>query len=128
MARREKRALGDAFGLQNFGVNLTGLLPGGQSSLRHAHSRQDEFVYVLEGYPSLITDAGEVLLDPGMVAGFPAGAGSGHHLVNKTDGIVIILEIGDRSANDEVSYTEDDLRAVLVDGNWKFAHKDGRPY
>jgi uncharacterized cupin superfamily protein len=128
MARREKRPLGDAFGLENFGVNLTRLLPGGVSSLRHAHSRQDEFVYVLEGYPSLITDRGEVLLEPGMVAGFRAGTGESHQLLNKTDDVVILLEVGDRTANDEVTYSEDDLRAILVDGRWKFVHKDGTAY
>ena len=70
MAQREKRPLGDLFGLTNFGVNLTRLFPGGQSALRHAHSRQDEFIYILEGTPTLVTDAGETLLRPGMCAGF----------------------------------------------------------
>src|SRR5512140_3156875 len=73
MKGRVKHPLGDLFGLSNFGVNLTRLLPGAGSALRHAHSRQDEFVYILQGNPVLITDAGEAQLAPGMCAGFKAG-------------------------------------------------------
>ena len=86
MGRREKRQLGDAFGLRNFGVNLTRLLPGGESALLHRHSVQDEFIYVLEGEPTLVTDAGETKLAPGMCAGFPA-KGAAHQLVNRTESI-----------------------------------------
>src|SRR5712692_2253574 len=75
MAGREKRPLGDLFGLANFGVNLTRLAPGAVSALRHSHLRQDEFVYVIEGHPTLVTDAGETQLAPGMCAGFKAGSG-----------------------------------------------------
>src|SRR3954468_22352235 len=82
MSRREKRALGDAFGLRNFGVNLTRLAPGGESSLLHRHSKQDEFIYVVEGEPTLVTDVGETTLKPGMCAGFPAGQRA-HQLVNR---------------------------------------------
>jgi uncharacterized cupin superfamily protein len=128
MAKREKRPLGDLFGLKNFGVNLTKLFPGGESALLHRHSRQDEFVYILEGEPTLVTDAGEIDLSPGMCAGFPA-AGIAHHLVNRTDGEVVYLEIGDRMAGDAGSYPEDDLRATLgADSRWRFTHKNGRPY
>ena len=128
MGRREKRPLGDLFGLRNFGVNLTRLLPGGESALLHRHSRQDEFVYVLEGEPTLVTDRGEVRLSPGMCAGFPA-QGLAHQLVNRTGRDVVYLEIGDRTPGDEGSYPDDDLQAVLgPDGTWVFAHKDGRPY
>ncbi len=110
---REKRPLGDLFGLSNFGVNLTRLLPGASSALRHAHSRQDEFVYVLEGHPLLITDQVETPLAPGMCAGFKAGSGNGHQLVNRSASDVLYLEVGDRSAGDTVSYPADDLQAVL---------------
>ncbi|TNC50070.1 cupin domain-containing protein [Rubellimicrobium rubrum] len=128
MARREKHPLGDIFGLRNFGVNLTRLLPGGESALLHRHSRQDEFVYILEGKPTLVTDEGEVALAPGMCAGFPAG-GVAHHLVNRSDRDVVYLEIGDRSPGDEGSYPADDLVARLSpDGRWVFARKDGQPY
>jgi uncharacterized cupin superfamily protein len=129
VAGREKRALGDAFGLANFGVNLTRLGPGAVSALRHAHSLQDEFVYVLAGSPTLVTDRGEMALAPGMCAGFKAGTGDGHQLVNRTDTDVLILEVGDRSPGDAVSYPDDDIRAVLgSDGRWRITHKDGTPY
>lgn len=129
MAGREKRPLGDLFGLSNFGVNLTRIAPGGMSALRHAHSRQDEFVYVLSGRPTLVTDEGETELAPGMCAGFKAGTGNAHHLVNRTKEDVVYLEVGDRSSGDEGSYPDDDIKAVLgPDGKWQFAHKDGRPY
>jgi uncharacterized cupin superfamily protein len=128
MAGREKRPLGDVFGLANFGVNLTRLAPGAVSALRHAHSKQDEFVYILSGCPILRTDAGETLLTPGMCAGFKAGSGDAHHLVNRTSEDVVYLEVGDRSAGDTGTYPEDDIQAVLVEGKWRFAHKDGRPY
>lgn len=129
MAQREKRPLGDLFGLTHFGVNLTRLKPGGISALRHAHSVQDEFVYVLEGQPTLITDAGETPLAPGMCAGFMAGTGDGHHLVNNTDSDVVFLEIGDRTDDDSATYPDDDIAAEMDEyGRWKFSHKDGRPY
>lgn len=125
---REKRPLGDLFGLANFGVNLTRLRPGARSALRHAHSRQDEFVYVLEGQPTLHTDEGKTTLGPGMCAGFRAGSGNGHCLINETSADVLYLEVGDRTSGDEGTYPDDDLVARLVDGRWAFFHKDGRPY
>ncbi len=125
---REKRPLGDFFGLANFGVNLTRLAPGAASALRHAHTKQDEFVYVLAGHPTLITDAGETRLAPGMCAGFRAGSGDAHQLVNRSDADVVVLEVGDRTPGDAASYPDDDLCAVAVDGGWRFTHKDGKPY
>jgi uncharacterized cupin superfamily protein len=128
MARREKRPLGDLFGLKNFGVNLTRLVPGGQSSVLHVHSKQDEFIFILEGKPTLVTSRGETQLSPGMCAGFPA-QGIAHQLINKTSSDVLYLEIGDRTPGDEGSYPEDDLKAALgSDGKWIYTHKDGRPY
>ena len=128
MQGREKRVLGDRFGLRNFGVNLVRLAPGGRSALRHAHATQDEFVYVLEGHPLLHTDGGDTPLAPGMCAGFRAGSGDAHCLSNPTDATVVYLEVGDRSPGDAVAYPDDDLRADYVDGAWVFAHKDGAPY
>ncbi|MDT4291680.1 cupin domain-containing protein [Methylomonas sp. MO1] len=125
---REKRALGDLFGLQNFGVNLTKLEPGAISALRHAHAKQDEFIYILQGCPTLYTDAGPTPLSPGMCAGFKAGSGDAHRLVNETASDVVYLEIGDRSAGDQVVYPDDDLLAAFVDNSFRFAHKDGTPY
>lgn len=128
MRGREKRQLGDVFGLANFGVNLTRLEPGAQSALRHWHTRQDEFIYVLQGHPTLHTDAGTTPLAPGMCAGFKAGSGDGHRLVNDTAQPVLYLEVGDRLAGDQGHYPDDDLRAQMVEGAWAFVHKDGTPY
>lgn len=128
MAKREKRPLGDFFGLKNFGVNLTRLAPGGESALLHRHSKQDEFIFILQGEPTLVTETSEMKLSPGMCAGFPA-QGIAHQLVNRTGEDVLILEVGDRTAGDEGSYPKDDIQAVLgPDGRWIFTHKDGRPY
>ena len=128
MVGREKRALGDIFGLTNFGVNLTRLAPNAISALRHAHSKQDQFIYILEGQPTLQTDEGRIQLSPGICAGFKAGTGNGHNLINETSEEVVYLEIGDRTPGDEGSYPDDDLQALLVEGKWHFAHKDGTPY
>jgi uncharacterized cupin superfamily protein len=128
MQGREKRQLGDLFGLSNFGVNLTTLAPNASSALRHAHSKQDEFIYILQGHPTLHTDEGHTQLSPGMCAGFKAGTGNGHRLINQTEAEVIYLEIGDRSADDQAFYPDDDLKAQLVEGAWQFSHKDGTGY
>jgi len=127
VANREKRPLGDLFGLSVFGVNLTRLAPGAWSALHHQHGQQDEFVYVVEGTPTLVTDAGETTLAPGMCAGFPAG-GSPHHLENRSAADVLILEVGDRGPGDTVFYPDDDLAAVMgPDGKWRYTRKDGTP-
>jgi uncharacterized cupin superfamily protein len=128
MAGRTKHPLGDLFGLTNYGVNLARLAPGARSALRHAHATQDEFVFVVEGHPTLHTDAGKTLLEPGSCAGFKAGTGDAHCLINGTGADVVYLEVGDRSAGDAVVYPDDDLRADFVEGRWVFAHKDGSPY
>lgn len=128
VAGRVKRQLGDAFGLTNFGVNLTTLPPGSESALLHVHSKQDEFIYVLEGTATLQTPDGEVTLSPGMCAGFPAN-GVAHHLVNRSDAAFTYLEIGDRRPGDQGSYPEDDLMASMgPDGKWQFTDKAGKPY
>jgi uncharacterized cupin superfamily protein len=128
VAGRAKRPLGDLFGLSNFGVNLTRLAPGAVSSLRHAHTKQDEFVYILEGRPTLHTDEGRTALAPGMCAGFKAGTGNAHCLINETAEDVVYLEVGDRTLGDGAGYPDDDLRAFLVNGRWVYTHKDGTPY
>lgn len=129
MEKREKRVLGDLFGLTNFGVNLTTIKPGGISALRHAHFTQDEFIYIIEGSPTLITDAGETLLQPGMCAGFRHGTGDAHQLANRSESDVVYLEVGDRSPHDSVSYPDDDLVAIFEGaGRWRFTHKNGEPY
>lgn len=128
MGGRLKRPLGDLFGLSNFGVNHTRLAPHAVSALRHAHSLQDEFIYILQGTPVLVTNEGRTQLEPGMCAGFKAGTGNAHQLVNDTDEVVVYLEVGDRTPGDKGTYPDDDLQAVMVDGKWQFTHKDGTPY
>jgi uncharacterized cupin superfamily protein len=128
VAGREKRPLGDFFGLQNFGVNLTRMAPGSQSALRHSHAKQDEFIYVLEGAVTLITNSGEQELTAGMCAGFRAGTGDAHHLVNKSPSDVLYLEIGDRTPGEVVEYPDDDLKIISVDGKWRVSRKDGSSF
>ena len=113
MTGRLKRKLGDFFDLKNFGVNLTELSPGSMSALKHQHSQQDEFVYILSGTPTLVYGSHEDVLGPGECVGFKAGEGSAHH----------------RTSGDGVVYPDDDICAKSeADGTWTFTHKDGRPY
>lgn len=128
VAGRSRQRLGDAVGLTRFGVNLVTLAPGSCSALRHWHQVQDEFIYVLMGELTLITDVGEQLLSAGMAAGFPAGQADGHHLVNRSQTIAQYLEIGDRTPHEVVSYPDVDLVAVSTPDGWCFTHKDGTPY
>jgi len=129
VAGRQKQALGDVFGLKSFGVNRTTLKPGAMSALRHWHGVQDEFVYILSGHPVLVTDAGETELHPGMCMGFKGGEPDGHHLVNRSQEDVVVLEVGDRLPGDSGEYPDDDLRVAMgPDGKWRFTHKDGTPY
>lgn len=126
---RFNRRLGDFGGLKNFGVNLVRVVPGGQSSARHAHSKQDEFVYIVEGKFLLVTDAGREAVEAGTCIAFPAGTGDGHHFLNLTDRDATFLVVGDRAADDEVTYPDIDLRiGVGADGRRGFLRKDGTPY
>jgi uncharacterized cupin superfamily protein len=126
---RSKCVLGDAFGLTRYGVNLVELTPGTWSSQRHWHTHEDEFIFVVSGELTLVTDAGEQILTPGMVAGFPAGDSDGHHLINKSDETATYLEIGDRNPKDEVYYPDIDLLYKVNDeGEHEFTSGDGVPY
>ncbi len=125
---REKRVLGDVFGLTQFGVNLTTLAPGSASALRHWHAREDEFVFVVSGEITLVDDLGEHVLTPGMCAGFKAGVANGHCLVNKSAGTASYIEIGTRSPEEATAYPDVDLKAVKVAGKWAYTKKDGTPY
>jgi uncharacterized cupin superfamily protein len=126
---REKRALGDAFGLTTIGVNLTTLPPGKESAMRHFHTHEDELVVVLEGEVVLCTDEGERVLTAGMCAGFPKGVTNGHQLINRGDMPARYLEISNRDANDSAVYPDVDL-ALHRDaaGKYVFTHKDGSSY
>jgi uncharacterized cupin superfamily protein len=128
VATRERRRLGDALGLKNFGVNLLRLPPGCASSQRHWHSRQDEFVFVVAGEVVLVTDGGEQLLSAGMAAGFPAGKPDGHHLINRSARDALVLEVGDRTPGDEADYCDIDMLVRLIDGEERYVRKDGTMY
>ena len=125
---RTKRVLGDALGLNNFGVNLVTLPPGAWSAQRHWHSHEDEFVYVVAGELTLITDGGEQVLGAGQAAGFPAGKADGHHLVNKGRAPATYLEIGDRNAEDVCTYPDIDLHLAPTPDGRVFTDKKGEPY
>lgn len=128
-SRRWNRRLGDHVGLTNFGVNLTRIEPGAQSSARHAHAKQDEFIWVIEGTVVLETNEGAQTLEPGMCAGFAAGCGNAHRFVNKTDKHVLLLIVGDRTPFDEITYPDIDNHAKSgADGKFVYTKKDGTPH
>ena len=122
---RARAALGDRFGLSDFGVNRIELPPGAWSSQRHWHAQEDEFVYVLEGTPTLITDQGETELSPGMCAGFRAGDENGHHIVNRGQDTAVLLEVGSRRTDDCVDYSDIDMRWSTA--RQQFSRKNGDP-
>ena len=129
MNGRIKRKLGDVFDLKNFGVNLTELAPGSMSALKHQHSRQDEFVYILSGTPTVVYGNREYEMSPGQCMGFRASEASAHHLVNRSEQPATYLEIGDRTPGDKPVYPDDDISAKYgADGTWTFTHKDGTAY
>jgi uncharacterized cupin superfamily protein len=126
---REKRAVGDALGLTKIGVNLTTLWPGKESSMRHFHTREDEMVFVLEGEVVLRSDEGEQVLTAGTCAGFPAGNGNGHQLLNRSDRPARYLEISNRDPEDSAGYSDADLvYRKGAAGQAIYARKDGTPY
>ena len=123
---RVRKALGEAAGLSQYGVNLLTLPPGQWSSQRHWHLKEDEFVYVLEGELVLVIDAGEEVLRPGDCAGFPKGDRNGHHLINRSNRPAVCLEIGTRADGEYIGYSDIDL---VIDGKpGTFTHRDGTPY
>lgn len=122
---RTRRRLGDAAGLQDFGVNLMTLPPGRWSSQRHWHSEEDEFVFVLQGELVLVEDASEVVLKAGDCAAFPKGSGNGHHLQNRSQALAVYLEVGSRSPTDMITCSDIDMKSSNLDG--LFTRKDGTP-
>lgn len=125
-AGRTRQRLGDAGGLQDFGVNLMTLPPGGWSSQRHWHSHEDEFVYVLQGELVLVEDGGRTVLRAGDCAAFAKASGNGHHLVNESTAPALYLEVGARHPDDLTTCSDIDLMSANADG--RFVHKDGTPY
>jgi uncharacterized cupin superfamily protein len=127
---REVRRVGEALGLTRIGVNVTTLAPGKESSMRHWHTHEDEFVYVLEGELLLRSDAGEQPLRAGMCAGFPAGRRDGHQLLNRGARTAVYLVVSNRDPEDVPHYTDGD-----VDLAWsapyargRMTRRDGTPY
>jgi uncharacterized cupin superfamily protein len=125
---RERKRLGNAVGLDQFGVNLTTLKPGAASALRHWHEQGDELIFVLEGEVVLIEDDGETVLKPGDAAGFKANNPNGHHLVNKSSRNAVFLEVGTRSKHERAHYPDVDMTAVRDDKGMHYTHKNGEPY
>lgn len=126
---RTKHRLGDHFGLTTFGINLTELAPGSVSALFHHHTKQDEFIYVVSGNPTLVVGDEEFSLKAGDCCGFKAGTGVGHQLLNRSREKVLYLEVGDRGAGDYAEYPRDDLKFTeLETGALVLTHKDGTPY
>jgi uncharacterized cupin superfamily protein len=125
---RERKRLGNAAGLDQFGVNLTTLKPGAASALRHWHEKEDELIYMLEGEVVLIEADGEAVLKPGDAAGFKASSGDGHHLINRSNRNAVYLEIGARAKYERVDYPDVDLQVVRDDKGLRYTHKNGDPY
>ncbi|HXX03525.1 MAG TPA: cupin domain-containing protein [Xanthobacteraceae bacterium] len=128
VAGRSRKRLGNAAGLDQFGVNVTTLKPGAASALRHWHEKEDEFVYILAGEVTLIENDGETVLRAGDAAGFKANVANGHHLVNKSAGDAVYIEIGTRSKHERAFYSDVDMMVVRDDSGARYVHKDGKPY
>jgi uncharacterized cupin superfamily protein len=128
MGQAHWRALGNHFGLTQFGVNLETLQPQAQSALRHWHSLADEFVYVLQGELTLRTDAGDAVLTAGMCVGFKAGDPNAHHLVNNSAAVAQFIVMGTRAPGDNAFYPDDDLAWFATEAGKVAVHKDGSPY
>ncbi|WP_203291701.1 cupin domain-containing protein [Maricaulis parjimensis] len=130
VAGRHYRRLGDAAGLEQFGVNLVRLEPGAWSSQRHWHTDEDEFVIIQSGEAVLVTEEGETVMQAGDFAGFPAGVEDGHHLINKSEADCVFLVVGGRSDSDACDYPDIDLKALpgRYSGVGGFTRKDGSHY
>jgi uncharacterized cupin superfamily protein len=128
VAGRERKRLGNAVGLDQFGVNLTTLKPGAASALRHWHEQEDEFIYVLQGEVALVENDSETVLQAGDAAGFKANSRNGHHLINKSDRDAVYLEVGTRSKHERVEYPDADLTVVRDQTGMRYTHKNGEPY
>jgi uncharacterized cupin superfamily protein len=124
---REKQRLGDAVGLTQFGVNITRIKPHSASALRHAHQNEDEFIYMLEGELVLHENDGEIALKPGDAAGFKAGSGIGHCLINRTDRDAVYFEVGTRAKSERVHYPDVDFVMERDDNGRRFFRKSGEP-
>ena len=128
VAGRSRKRLGNAAGLDQFGVNLTTLKPRSASTLRHWHDNEDEFVYVLEGELVLVENEGETVMRPGDAAGFKAGVANGHHFLNRSDRDAVYLEIGSRAKTERAHYSDVDLAVVKDEAGFRYTRKNGTPF
>ena len=128
VAGRERKRLGNAVGLDQFGVNLSRLKPGAASSQRHWHQHEDELIYVLEGELVLVEDGGETVLKPGDTAGWKAGVANGHCLINRTDRDAVFIEVGTRAKAERAHYSDIDMMVVRDDSGFTYTNKSGKPY
>jgi uncharacterized cupin superfamily protein len=125
---RERRRLGEAAGLRQFGVNLLRLPPGAWSSQRHWHTSCDELVYVVAGEVTLVTDTGAEVLRAGDAAGFKAADTNGHCLQNRSSTDALVLEVGTRNADDAAHYSDIDMMAPTGGKPALYTRRDGTPY
>jgi len=125
---RERKKLGDAAGLTQFGVNHLRLPPGAWSSQRHWHTGTDEFVYILSGEVVLVSNGGEEVLRAGDAAGFKANDGNGHCLQNRSNADALVLEMGTRVADDIAYYSDADMISPAGGKTAVYIHRNGTPY
>ncbi len=125
---RSRKRLGNAVGLDQFGVNLCTLKPGAASSQRHWQHGEDEFVYMLQGEVVLCEDGGETVLKPGDAAGWKAGVPNGHCLINRSDRDAVFIEVGSRKPAEEVTYPDIDMHFIRDGANRRYTRKSGEPY
>ena len=125
---RHKQAIGDAIGLTQFGVNITRIEPGQTSALRHWHEQEDEFIYMLEGELVLAENDGEVVLKAGDAAGFKAGSGVAHRLINRRNRDAVYFEVGTRAKTERVHYPDVDLELVRDEKGRRYQRRNGEPY
>lgn len=121
-------ALGNAFGISQFGANITVLEPGAWSSHRHTHAEEDELLMALEGEMVIVDNHGRHPFQAGMVAGFKAGDGNAHHVINVSGREARFLVIGTRSQSECVIYPDVDMKAVKANGTYVVTRKDGTPF
>ena len=109
---REKQRIGDAAGLTQFGVNVTRIKAGSASALRHWHEQEDD---------------GETVLKPGAAAGFKAGSGIAHCLINRTQRDAVYLEVGTRAKSERVHYPDVDFLMERDTTGRRYFRKSGEP-
>jgi uncharacterized cupin superfamily protein len=111
--RKRTWELSDAGGLTQFGAYLQVLDPGARTSDRHWHEREDEFLYVVAGTPTVIENDGPHLLQPGDACCWPGGVANAHTVENRSDAPCSIIILGTRVGDDRCHYP--DLGRTQID-------------